>query len=68
MEGLRARIDAEMSQEVAESDFVLKIRSLVEFGLDWNYIYNMQDHAKPEFKDIWCRWVEVAHYIIEGRV
>ena len=65
---LRQRIDAEREQATVESEFVLKIRQLIDYGLQWDYILHMQDHAKPEYKDVWNRWVEVARYIIEGLI
>ena len=68
LEGLLVRVEQERRLEVAESDFVQKIRSLSS-SLPWKYIYAMQNQAKdPAYKDIWAQWVEAAQYKIEGRI
>ena len=68
LEGFRARIEQESRLEVAESEFVQRIRSL-SASLPWKYIYAMRNKAEdPVYKDIWLQWVEAAQFIIEGRI
>jgi len=66
LEGLSVRIEQERRLEVAESEFVGKIRSLSS-SLPWKYIYAMQNQARdPAYKDIYIKWVNVARDIIDG--